>query len=246
MPEARPNLQRILLPLDLSRDSLAALDSAFVLAAALGAEVSGLFIEDERLVAAGNLPFAREVGSFSGIRRQIGCADIEHRFRAVAANARLALVEAGRERQVRSRFRVARGDVSGEIFSASGDADIVVLGKAGWSAGTIHKPGGTCRFLLSETRIPVMVVERGASFSPPILAVHDETAAGLRALEVARNLSSALKWDIAIFASRGMSTADQVLQRIHHDKKSHLVVLPCSLSLTECTSHVKCPVLFVP
>ena len=116
---------------------------------------------------------------------------------------------------------------------------------AGWSAGAFHKPGSTCKFILSETRIPALVVERGTSFVPPIVAVHDETPAGLRALEVARGLSAALKWDIATFASRGVATTDDVLRRIHH-QKPHLIVLPCSLSLTECTSHVKCPVLFVP
>lgn len=245
MSKAKPKLQRILLPVDLSRDSLAALHIAFDLAAALGAEVSGLFVEDERLVAAGSLPFAREVGSFSGVRRQISSADIEHRFRGVADNARVALVKAGRHRRVRSCFRVARGDVPGQILTASREADMVVLGKAGWSAAAFHKPGSTCLSILSETRIPVLVVERGATFSPPILAVHDDTAEGLRAVEVARNLSTALKWDIATFAARGMSSGDEVLQRIHREKP-HLLVLPCSLSLTECASQLKCPILFVP
>jgi hypothetical protein len=29
-------------------------------------------------------------------------------------------------------------------------------------------------------------------------------------------------------------------------EKPHVLVLPCSLSLTECASQLKCPILFVP
>ena len=69
MSKTASRVQRILLPVDLSRDSLAAVDVAFDLAAALGGEISGLFIEDAELLTAGSLPFAREVGSSSGIPR---------------------------------------------------------------------------------------------------------------------------------------------------------------------------------
>ncbi len=70
MSEVRAEIRRVLLPLDVSRDSLTALEIASNLAAALGGEVSGLFIEDTELLTAGSLPFAREVGSFSGISRR--------------------------------------------------------------------------------------------------------------------------------------------------------------------------------
>jgi hypothetical protein len=56
MTEVSAKLWRILLPLDVSRDSLTALQAAFDLAAALGGEVSGLFIEDASLLAAGSFP----------------------------------------------------------------------------------------------------------------------------------------------------------------------------------------------
>lgn len=245
MSEVTTKLQRILLPLDVSRDSLAALEIAFDLAAALGGEVLGLFIEDAELLAAGSLPFAREVGSLSGISRPICSTDIEHRFGAVAGKARNTLAKAGQRRKVQSSFRVSRGDVPNEILTATSDADLVVLGKAGWSVGAFRNPGSTCSAILSKSRIPVLIVDRGATLSPPIIAVDDNSAAGTRALDFARKLSRSLGWETVVFSAHGMSTGDEALQRIPQEKP-HLIVLPSSLPLSRCLSQLKCPVLFMP
>jgi nucleotide-binding universal stress UspA family protein len=245
MSDVTFKLQRILLPLDVSRDSLSALDIAFELAAATGGEVTGLFVEDAELLAAGSLPFAREVGSASGISRRIESTDILHRFQAVAGKARDALAQATQRDKVRSSFRVGRGDVSTEILSATTDADMIVLGKAGWSPGAFRKPGGTCSAILSQSQIPVLIVERGAKPSPPMLAIHDDTAAGRRALQVARELGHSLGWKVVVFSVHGLSTADEVLQRIHQHKP-HLLVLPSSLPFSEKACQLKCALLVVP
>jgi len=75
--------------------------------------------------------------------------------------------------------------------------------------------------------------------------VNDGTAAGRRALEFARDLRRSLDWEIAVFSVQGISTGDDVLQRVRQDRP-HLIVLPSSLPLTECASQLKSPVLFVP
>ena len=245
MSKASAKLRRILLPLDVSRDSLTALEIAFDLAAALGGEISGLFIEDTELLAAGSLPFAREVGSRSGISRRLGSSDIQHQLRAVAGKARQALAEAGQRLNVHSSFRVGRGNVPAEILTAATDADMVVLGKAGWSVGAFRRPGGTCLAILAESRIPVLIVERGATLSSPVLAAYDDTAGGRRALDFARELSRSLGWELAVFAVRGIAKADDVLQRVRQNRP-HLIILPSSLPLSACASQLRCPVLFVP
>jgi hypothetical protein len=52
-------------------------------------------------------------------------------------------------------------------------------------------------------------------------------------------------WQIAVFSAQGMSSGDDVLQRIE-GKKPQLVVLPSSLPLSKCAYRLGCPVLFVP
>jgi len=245
MSKVAAKLKRILLPVDVSRDSLTALGVAFDLAEGLGGEVSGLFIEDAALLAAGSLPFAREIGSHSGIGRHIASADIQHRFRAVAEKARRAIACAGQLSKVRSSFRVAQGNVTAEILSATAEADLLVLGKAGWSVGGFRKPGKTCLAILSRSRIPVLVVEYGATISPPMVAVNDGSDAGKRALDFARELSDLLGWPIAFFSAERMTTGNDALDAIRQEQP-RLIVLPSSLLLTERACKLKCPVLFVP
>jgi nucleotide-binding universal stress UspA family protein len=245
MSNTAAKLQRILLPLDVSRDSLTAVEIAFDLAVGLGAEVSGLFVEDAQLLAAVSLPLAREVGSSSGIGRSIGTTDIESRFRSLAQRARDILSATSKRVKVPSSFRIAHGDVAAEILSAASDADLLVLGKAGWAIGDVRCPGSTCLAVLSQSRVPVMIVEQGAELSPPILVVHDGSDAGERAVEFARKLSAILGWKIAVLAAHSMASGDDVLERIV-GRKPHLIVLPSSLSLRKRRVRLTSPLLFVP
>jgi nucleotide-binding universal stress UspA family protein len=245
MSDSDTPIRRILLPVDISQDSLSALAAAFDLAAAVGAEVCGLFIEDSELLAASALPFTREIGSHSGIATKIGAADIQHRFRFIADKARQSVTAIGMERKVSSSFHVGRGKVTEQILTAAGQADVVALGKTGWSNRPGRTPGTTCLEVLAGSRVPVLVVERGTILGPPIIAVNDGTAGGQRALEVARHLQQKLRWEMAIVAARGLTDADLVTKTIRHFR-SQLLVLPASFPLSEHAPNLKCPVLFVP
>ena len=64
-------IRRILVALDASRHSLAALEAAAELAARLKAELVGLFVEDIDLLRLAGLPFAREIRYPSAIIQQL-------------------------------------------------------------------------------------------------------------------------------------------------------------------------------
>jgi nucleotide-binding universal stress UspA family protein len=243
MSETR-KLRRILLPLDLSRDSLAALETALGLAAALDGEVLGLFIEDEQLLAAANLPFAREVGSFSGLTRRIEGLDMERSFRATADKARNALAANGRRLNVRSSFQVSRGNVAAEILTATSDTDLVVLGKAGWSIAGRGEPGSTCRAMLLQTRVPMLIVEGGMKVVPPVLVTDDDSPAGRRAHQVAKQISDALDWNLVVLAIQGISGSAVTFEDMR--LKPRLLVLPLTPHSNEHAYQLKCPLLFVP
>ena len=69
--EREPTIRRILVALDASRHSLAALEAASELAEALKAELVGIFVEDVNLLYLAGLPFAREVRYLSGVDRPL-------------------------------------------------------------------------------------------------------------------------------------------------------------------------------
>lgn len=143
--------------MDGSPGSRTALEAAARLGLAMGAELSGLFIEDVELLRLAGLPFAREAGVSSGMFRRFHTTDIERRFRVAAEAAREALREGTGSMALRSTFRVVRGRVVPEILAAAREADVVAAGKRSGHAPAGRRLGATTRGLIAHLSAPILV-----------------------------------------------------------------------------------------
>ena len=82
MTEERPfPVRRLLVALDASGHSLAALEAAARLAAHLEVELAGIFVEDENLLRLAKLGTARVVDRLSARVRTLGAGEIERELR---------------------------------------------------------------------------------------------------------------------------------------------------------------------
>lgn len=149
--------RRILVALDGSPESRAALAAAARLGIPTGAELSGLFVEDVELLRLAALPFTVEVGFASAGPHPLDPSDVERRFRLAAEEAREALREAAAASGLPSRFRVARGRVVPELLSAAGEADVVATGKRSGRGPAGRRLGGTARGLIAHVPSPILV-----------------------------------------------------------------------------------------
>jgi nucleotide-binding universal stress UspA family protein len=173
---------------DASPSSLAALEAAVEFAARFRAELLGLFIEDINLLRLAQLPFAQEVGLHSALRRRLDTGEVERQLRTQVVCVRRAFTELTERAQVRRSFRVVRGRVTEEILRAGEEADIVILGRSGWSVGRQHDLGSTARAVVSGASCLALVVEHGMRVQAPIVAVYDGAPAGQRALRLGARL----------------------------------------------------------
>jgi hypothetical protein len=123
-----------------SAQAARALDAVVETAAALEAELTGLFVEDVGLLHFAGLPFAREIGAFSA--RALDVRTMERRLRSQAEEARRALAAAVEGKPLRWSFRVERGSVPEQVRGALAEADLVVL------------LGGRAAALLSVAELP--------------------------------------------------------------------------------------------
>jgi len=156
-------IRRILVALDTSPSSQAALEAAVALAERVKAEVFGLFVEDVDLLRVAESPYAREVLYPSAQEGRLTRGVLERRLRIQAEQARRALMAAAQRANVPCTFLCVRGKVSSELLAAAAKTDLVAIGRLGWSMGARLRIDSTAMdlvastdpvLLLSEYRVP--------------------------------------------------------------------------------------------
>jgi len=184
-------IRRILVALDASPHSLAALDAAIELAARFEAELEGLYVEDINLLRLAELPFVREVGLYSTHRRRLDMQELERQLRAQTARIQRSFRGATAQAEITCTFRVSRGAVVSEVVSAASGSDVVILGRSGWTLTPSRRLGSTVRQILNQATGMALILKEGSRLSPPVLVVYDGSSLGRKALGAALSLLEA-------------------------------------------------------
>lgn len=207
-------IRRILVALDSSRHSLAALDAAAELAAHTDAELLGLFVEDINLLRLARLPFASQVSATSVTAEAVDSTRMERELRAQAEQARKALESAARHARVHWSFRVARGDVAAEVLAAAEEADLLTLGKRGMALDG-QKLGSTAHAALTKIGRSLLLSQHGSPLRPPVLTVYDGSEGSRQALVAAAGLARAAGHRLVVLLVNGAGTlADELRDEV--------------------------------
>lgn len=188
--EIQRTVRRILVALDASRESLAALESAAHFAKRLQAELVGLFVEDVNLLRLAQHPFAREVVLSTRAGRSLDAETIVRDLRIQAAMARQALAQAAAQRQLQWSFRVARGAVEAELMAAALEADLVAIGKAIRPLTSRARLGQTARALSQACSRSVLFAVTAEQAGQVTALAYDGTPLAADALDLAARLVS--------------------------------------------------------
>lgn len=245
-------IRRILVALDASPSSLAALRAAADLAARLDAELVGLFVEDINLLRLADLNLAREVSIFTSAGRLFDRQSIEQQLHSQARQARRALAQIGERGHLRWSFQVVQGIISQELLQAAENTDAIVLGKAGWSHR--RQIGSTARTIAMLAPRHAIVLQFGSHFGIPVGLVYDGSPAAQRALASAGNLLENREgFLVVMILAQGAEEARQLQSEVgdfvrRHNLHIHYrwVARGDEVKLADLVRSERCGVLIVP
>jgi nucleotide-binding universal stress UspA family protein len=184
-------VQRILVAVDESEPSRWALIQAAELAAELGAELRGIFVEDAEMVRVASLPPTREIARSTAQVREFDPRRVELAWKVQASQLRERVQQEAEPRRVTWSFHVVRGRVSEEVRAAAREADIVLLGSHG--QGPRMHPGSTACAVAAGATKTVWLMPRRRGSGTAVSVVYDGTQGGELALQTAVSLAQRRK-----------------------------------------------------
>jgi nucleotide-binding universal stress UspA family protein len=198
-PASDDRIRRILVALDASPESLAALDLAADLAAGLQAELAGVFVENIDLLNLARLPFAREVSRLAPAGRTLDPEVMAADLRAQAAVARRALETTAAALHLRSSFRILRGQVEVELATAVTETDLLTLGRGERSVRR-QALGRTLGIVSRQLPCSVLLaVKARRAATAPVAAIYDVSDCGAGALELAVRIATQAKRTLLVY-----------------------------------------------
>ncbi|MGW8317635.1 MAG: universal stress protein [Candidatus Promineifilaceae bacterium] len=207
-------IRRILVAMDASTHSLAALEAAADLAASLEAELIGLYVEDENLLNLAGLPFAREVRPTSATSRRISSDRMEQELRLEALQARQAMKAAADRVQAQWTFRIVRGQVTQAVLTAALEADLIAMGRVGRPISKNSRLGSTARAATATINRSLLLLRHGRHLKYPIMVTYDGTRTARQALAAAVNLAKAGNGLKVLLLSDSASGAEQLKEEV--------------------------------
>jgi hypothetical protein len=182
-------IDRILVALDPSTHSRAALQAAAELAARFHAELTALFIEDVNIRRLAELPFVQEVGFYTGACRRVESRELSRQLRVQAGRMRRQFSVVTRHIEARCTFQEVRGRVAPAVLEAAADADVAILGKGAWSAVETGRLAPDVREILSHAPASTLVLQAETMVEPPMRCVYTDTPLARKALTIAARLA---------------------------------------------------------
>ncbi|MFB6263520.1 MAG: universal stress protein [Bradymonadaceae bacterium] len=181
-------VRRILVALDTMTESFRTLEAAADLAAILGTELVGLYIEDPALLKLEELQPSRKIELPQGLSGGIEKGSLQRELRASARHAQDVLARAAEHRRVEWNFEVVRGSVDSELATAAVEGDLLVVESRSGALESEIRRAPTAEAAVHEMPQSVLYLQHREGPTQSIVAVYDDTPQADAALNAALQL----------------------------------------------------------
>ena len=181
-------VERILVSLDNSPHSSAALNASISLARQFNAELMGIFIEDINLLNLAEMPFRKEVSEYTAIIREITTDGLTRGITVQSRGITRSFQRLINQTDLQANFSVLRGHVTEMIEKESQKCDLIVIGKRGTNPLSRPRIGSTAKALVQNHRKPLLLIEQDNRLGAPMILLYENSPLGRISLETARFL----------------------------------------------------------
>ncbi len=194
-----PGQRRVLVGLGVSADDEAVLDIAASLAAAIGAQLAALYVEDIALLDLAELPFTQIVSATNRPSPALTRENMEAALQREAIASRRAVSVYAERVQASWSFGTVRGSAEQEIRSAAASGDIVVVRAAAHETKVVNLVA-RARSAAATASGAVVALSAPTALRGPVVVFDDGDAAGSKSIELGCAIASARKTSLEILA----------------------------------------------
>ena len=181
-------VERILVALDKSSHSLAALQAAIELARHYHATLKGVFVEDINVLNLARMPFHQEVGEYTATVREISMDGLSREISVQSRWVTHFFQKSINQTDVNADFAVLRGYIHEMVNKESQACDMVIIGKSGTHPLGRRRHGSTAKALIKHHLKPLLLIEENTQIGYPIIVMYENSPIGKLSLETARDL----------------------------------------------------------
>lgn len=182
-------MSEILVALDHSQYSRAALESAAAIAELMEAKIHGLFVHDDQWLRISKLPSLSEIDVLTGRISPMGREGVEKQIRYLEKAIREHFELISRQHQLTHAWSTVKGSVAEKVLEMAKDADIITIGSKGRSYSKSRKLGRTAMAIIRASEKPVMILQnRNKPGSPPV-AVFDGSRKSASGIKIASGIA---------------------------------------------------------
>lgn len=198
--------RKILVAVDTSSHSRAALQAAAVLAQKMEGSIHGIFVQDEIWQKISRLPAKTTISELTGARVNLEEQDIQQQINMLKKRLQRELQTISRQNKISYTWQTVQGRVEKEILKAARDADLVTIGRRGCSFPQKKKLGSSAKAIIQTTEKPLLILKKGLQLGESVSAIYDGSDESRRSVQLA--ISLAVKNESSVTVLRINDTRD--------------------------------------
>lgn len=208
-------ISEILVALDSSIHSRAALETAALVAELMQAELSGIFVRERDWKKVSRLPSAQEINEMTGEISAIAEDTVEEQIRELEKEIREHFELISEQNKIQSSWKSVEGKVNEMVLEEARNADLITIGSRGRSYSKRNRLGSTAKALIRESQKPILILQEGFKLGKVVVALYDGSLKSKKSVKLAASLAEKNESDLVIIDLTGNhKTADESMREL--------------------------------